>query len=119
MPLTQRVNYSQAASATTANVLAGQGIEYIGKASAIDLYGAAFLAGANDQMSLTYTVGGDSRVIVPAGTGLNVNAAGPQNVNDNMFTDYPVPAGSHLVLALTSDATAGTHTGRFMFIVKP
>ncbi len=117
--LLQRINYSQAASLTTANILSGQGVEYIGKASLIDLYGSAFLAAANDTMSLAYTVGGDSKVMVPAGSGLNVNAAGPQVLNDALFSDYPVPAGAHLVLALTSDATAGTHTGRFMMGVKP
>lgn len=117
--LTQRVDYSQAASTTTANVLSGKGIEYIGRATLIDMYGAAFLATASDQISLTYTVGGDSRVMIPSGTGLNVNASGPQTLNDALLSDFPTPAGAHLVLSLTSDATAGTHTGRFMFVVKP
>ena len=119
MALTQRINYSQAASVTTPNVLSGQGVEYIGKASLLDLFGAAFLAAANDTISLAYTVGGDSKVMVPAGSGLNVNAAGPQTLNDGLLNDYPVPAGAHLVLAVTNDATAGTHTGRFMLAVKP
>ena len=117
--LVQRVDYSQAASVTTANVLTGKGIEFIGKASLLDMYGAAFLAAASDQISLTYTVGGDSKVVVPSGTGLNVNAAGPQILNDAILSGYPIPAGAHLVLALVSDATVGTHTGRFMFGVKP
>lgn len=117
--LIQRIDYSQAASTTTANVLSGKGIEYIGKASLLDMYGAAFLAAASDQITLTYTVGGDSKVMIPSGTGLNVNAAGPQTLNDALMSDYPVPQGAHLVLALVSDATVGTHTGRFMFVVKP
>jgi hypothetical protein len=117
--LVQRVDYSQNASVTTNNVLSGKGIEYIGKASLLDMYGAAFLSGCSDQISLTYTVGGDSRVMIPSGTGLNVNAAGPQTLNDALMSDFPTPQGAHLVLALTSDATAGTHTGRFMFVVKP
>jgi hypothetical protein len=119
MALTQRVNYSQAASAVTANVLAGTGVEYIGRASLLDLYGAAFLAAANDTIAMSYTVGGDSRVMLPAGSGLNVNAAGPQTAFDGLLDDYPLPMGSRLVLSLTSDATAGTHTGRFMLLVKP
>lgn len=119
MALVQRINYSQAASTTTANVLSGQGVEYIGKASVIDLFGAAFLAASNDQLSMSYTIGGDSRVMIPSGSGLNVNAAGPQILNDQLLSDYPVPAGAHLVLALTSDATVGTHTGRLMVAVKP
>ena len=44
--ITQRVAYSQAASTTTPNIFSGVGIEYIGKASNIDIYAAAFLAGA-------------------------------------------------------------------------
>ena len=117
--LMQRVSYSQAASTTTANVVAGTAVEYIGRASIIELFGAAFLAAASDTITLTYTVGGDSRVMVPAGSGLNVNAAGPQTLNDKLLDAYPVPAGSRLILALVSDATAGTHTGRFMFGVGP
>lgn len=117
--LIQRIDYSQAASSTTVNVLLGKGIEFIGKASLLDMYGAAFLAAAADQISLNYTVGGDSKVMIPSGTSLNVNAAGPQTLNDALMSDYPVPAGAHLVLSVVSDATAGTHTGRFMFVVKP
>ena len=117
--LVQRVDYSQAASTTTANVLTGKGIEFIGKASLISMWGAAFLAAASDQIGLQYTVGGMSAVMIPSGTGLNVNAAGPQVQNDGILIKYPVPAGAHLVLSLVSDATSGTHTGRFMFEVAP
>ena len=116
--ITQRVAYSQAASTTTPNILSGVGIEYIGKASNIDIYAAAFLAGALDTIALSQTVGGNSQIVVPAGSGINVNAAGPQVAFDGLGT-YPIPAGAHLVLALTSDATAGTHTGNFMFVVTP
>lgn len=117
--LTQRTNYSAAASATLANVLTATAIEWIGKASIIDVYGAAFLAAANDSVSMTYTVGGDSRVMIPAGSSLNVNPSGPQTSFDGLLEDYPLPMGSHLILSLVADATAGTHTGRLMFLVKP
>jgi hypothetical protein len=117
--LTQRISYSQAASVVTANVLAGTGVEYMGRASLLDLYGAAFLAGANDTVGMSYTVGGDSRVMLPAGSGLNVNAAGPQVAFDGLLDEYPLPLGARLVMQLTSDATAGTHAGRFMLVVKP
>ena len=119
MALTQRVSYSQAASTVTANLLSGTPIEYLGKASLIDLYGAAFLAASSDSIALTYTMGGDSRVMIPAGSSININAAGPQVAFDGLLDDYPLPAGARLVLSLTSDATAGTHTGRFMALVKP
>ena len=115
----QRTNYSQAASIVTANILTGTAIEWLGKASIIDVYGAAFLAAANDSIAMTYTVGGDSRVMIPSGSSLNVNPAGPQLAFDQLLPDYPLPLGSHLVMSLTSDATAGTHTGRLMFVVKP
>lgn len=117
--LMQRVSYSQAASTVTANVLAGQGIEYIGKASIIELFGCSKLAAATDTIAMSYTVGGDSRVMIPAGSALNLNAAGPQSLNDKLLDAYPLPAGSHLVLAVTSDATAGTHIGVFMIGVGP
>jgi hypothetical protein len=119
MALTQRISYSQAASATTANVLTGQGVEYIGRASLLDLYGAAFLAAANDQISLTSTLGGKSELLIPSGSGINVNAAGPSMQSDGILNDAPIPAGAHLVLGLVSDATAGTHIGRFMIVITP
>jgi hypothetical protein len=119
MALTQRINYSLAASAVNNNILTSQGVEYLGKASLIDVFGAAFLAAANDSVFMTYTQGGDGRVMIPSGSGLNVNAAGPQVAFDQLLNDYPVPAGAHLVLAVTADATAGTHTGRVMIMVKP
>lgn len=117
--LVQRFSYSQAASTTTPNVLSGQGIQIIGKASLVDLYGASFLAAAVDTIAMQYTVGGDSKVMVPPGSPINLNAAGPQNQNDEIFQDFPVPAGANLTLSVTSDATAGTHTGKFMMRVKP
>jgi hypothetical protein len=117
--LVQRISYSQAASITTANALSGQGVEYIGKASLIDLYASSFLAAAQDSIALSYTIGGDSRVMIPAGSSINLNAAGPQVQNDGLLEEYPVPAGAHLVLSITSDATAGTHTGKLMVRVKP
>lgn len=117
--LAQKFAYSQAASITTPNVLAGAGIQIIGRASLVDLYGASFLAAATDTIAMNYTVGGDSKVMVPAGSPLNLNAAGPQNQNDEIFTDFAVPAGANLTLSVTSDATAGTHTGKFLLKVKP
>lgn len=119
MPLTQRINYSQAASITTPNVLSGQGVEYIGRASLLDLYGAAFLATANDQISLTSTLGGDAKTLIPSGSGINVNAAGPSMQSDGILNDAAIAAGAHLVLGLVSDATAGTHVGRFMIVLQP
>jgi hypothetical protein len=114
-----RVGYSQAASVVTPNVLSGTPAEYIGKASIVELFGAAFLAAANDTIAMSYTVGGDSRVMVPAGSGLNVNAGGPQTLNDKLLDAYPIPAGARIILSLTSDATVGTHNGRFMVGVGP
>jgi hypothetical protein len=117
--LMQRISYSQAASTVTPNILAGTTVEFIGKASVLELFGAAFLAAATDSTALSYTVGGDSRVMIPAGTALNINAAGPQTLNDKLLDAFPVPLGSHLIMPLTSDATVGTHTGRLMVGVGP
>ena len=119
MAITQRVSYSQAASIVTPNILTGTGLEYFGRASLMDLYGAAFLTAASDTIALSYTVGGDSRVIIPAGSAVNVNPSGPQVAFDGLLTDYPLPLGARMILALTSDATAGTHAGRFMAVVRP
>lgn len=54
---------------------------------------------------------------MPAGTQINVDAAGPSQLND-LIGEFTVPAGVNLTLALVSDATVGTHTGVFAFLVE-
>lgn len=115
--LSQTIRYSQAASTTTANLLNGTNMQYVGRASKLTLWAAAFLTAANDSFSLSYSLGADFVTLVPAGSSINVNAAGPQQLND-LVGSWGVPAGANLVLALVSDATAGTHTGAFRFQVE-
>jgi len=115
--IAQRIKYSQAASVTTANVLNATNLQYIGLASKVTLWAAAYLTAASDQISLTWSRGAEFGTLIPAGTQLNVNAAGPSQLND-LVGEFVVPAGVNLVLALVSDATAGTHTGTLAFLVE-
>src|SRR5258708_30252858 len=115
--IAQRIKYSQAASTTTANALNATNLQYIGLASKITIWAAAFLAAAGDQFSLTWSRGAEFGTLVPAGTQVNVNAAGPSQLND-LIGEFTVPAGVNMVLALVSDSTSTTHTGLFAFLVE-
>ena len=115
--IAQRVKYSQSASTTTANLLNGTNLQYIGLASKLTIWAAAFLTAAGDQFSLTWSRGAEFGTLVPAGTQINVDAAGPSQLND-LIGEFTVPAGVNLVLALVSDATSSTHTGVFAFLVE-
>lgn len=117
MRLAQAVRYSQAASTSTPNILNGTNLQYIGLVTKLTIWAAAFLSAAFDSFSLALTRGAEFITIVPAGTALNVNAAGPQQLND-LIGEFAVPAGGNLVLALTSDATAATHTGVFRLLLE-
>jgi hypothetical protein len=115
--LHQRLSYTIPAAAAIANLLSGQGVEYIGRASMLDIYATADAAG--DTFSLTQTVAGDQKVIVPAGTAINVAAAtgaGPKMSEDGYIFGAPVPMGAHLILAILGTST---HTGRFALNIHP
>lgn len=114
--IVQRVPYTIPAAGIIANALAGLGVEFVGKASNIGLFGVADVAG--DTISFNYTVGGDSKILVPGGSPINGAAAagqGPKLDEDGIGT-WPVPAGSHLVLGVVGVAA---HTGRFAVEVSP
>lgn len=115
--ISQRLKYSQAASTTTSNLLNGTNLQYLGLASKITIWAAAYLAAAGDQFSLTWSRGAEFGTLVPSGTQINVDAAGPSQLND-LIGEFTVPAGVNLVLALVSDATVGTHTGVFAFLIE-
>lgn len=117
MALYQRISYVIPAGGLLANALSGQGVEFIGRASLISVGGVADVAG--DTIALNYTVGGDSKILIPAGSALNGAAAagqGPKRDEDELIADYPVPAGAHLVLPVTGTAA---HTGRLGFGINP
>lgn len=115
--ISQRVKYSSAASTTTANLINGTNLQYIGLPSKITLWAAAFLAAASDQFSLTWSRGAEFGTLVPSGSPLNVDAAGPSQLND-LIGEFTVPQGANLVLALVTDATSSTHTGVFAFLIE-
>lgn len=117
MRLGQTVRYSQAASVTTPNLLNGTNLQYVGLATKLTIWAAAFLAASFDSFSLAIARGPEFITLVPAGTAVNVNAAGPQQLND-LIGEFAIPAGANLVLALVSDATAATHTGAFRFLLE-
>lgn len=113
----QRVNISQAASLTTPNLLNGTNLQYMGLATVMSIWAAVFLALAHDTFALTWSRGAEFGTVVPAGSVINNNPNGPQQLND-LIGEFPLPAGANLVLPLTSDATAGTHTGAFAFALR-
>jgi hypothetical protein len=115
--IAQRIKYSQSASTTTANLLNATNLQYIGLASKITIWAAAFLTAAGDQFSLTWSRGAEFGTLVPAGTQVNVDAAGPSQLND-LIGEFTVPAGVNMTLALVSDGTSSTHTGVFAFLVE-
>lgn len=116
MALTQRISYTIPAGGVLANALAGLGVEFLGKASHVRLFGVADTAG--DSISFTRTTGGESQVLVPAGSTLNGAAAAGQGpkMNEDYIGEWPVPAGSHLVLSVVGTAA---HVGRFALEVSP
>lgn len=115
--VSQSIKYSQSASTTTANLLNATQLQYIGLASKLTIWAAAFLATASDQFSLTWTRGAEYGTLVPAGSPINVDAAGPSQLND-LVGEFTVPAGVNMILALVSDSTSSTHTGVFRFLVE-
>jgi hypothetical protein len=82
MRFSQAIKYSQAASTTTANLLNGTNLQYLGLATKLTIWAAAYLAGASDQFSLAATRGAEYITVVPPGSPVNVNTAGPQQLND-------------------------------------
>jgi hypothetical protein len=117
MALHQRFPYVIPAAASISNVLSGAGIEYIGRASMVDLFAVA--DAACDTFSLSVTVGGDQKIMVPAGTSVNVasvSGAGPKMSEDMYISGAPVPMGAHLILAVLGTAA---HTGRFAITLNP
>lgn len=117
MRLSQTVRYSQAASTTTPNLLNGTNLQYVGLATKLTIWAAAYLAAAFDAFSLAYSRGAEFVTLVPAGSAINVDAAGPAQLND-LVGEFAIAAASNLILALVSDATAGTHTGAFRFLLE-
>lgn len=115
--ISQSLKYSSAASTTTANLLNATNLQYIGLMSKLTLWAAAFLAAASDQFALTWSRGAEFGTLVPAGSPINVDAAGPSQLND-LIGEFTVPAGANLVLALTTDSTSSTHTGVFRFLLE-
>jgi len=117
MAFHQRLPYTIPAAGVIANLLSGQGVEYIGRASMLDLFATADVAG--DTFGLTQTLGGDVRTIVPAGSSIGLASAagaGPKLDEDMWLNGVAIPAGAHLILAIVGTAA---HTGRFAINVSP
>jgi hypothetical protein len=117
MSLAQRFSYVIPAAGLVPNLLTGAGIEYIGRASMMDLYVTADAAG--DSFGLTQTVAGDQRTMVPVGSPIGVAGvagAGPKANEDPVFTGWPIPMGAHLILPVQGVAA---HTGRALIILNP
>jgi len=117
MPLHQRIPYTIPAGGLLANLLTGVGIEYLGRASVVDLWITADAAG--DTFGLTRTLGGDQVTLIPVGTSINVASAagaGPKTDEDIYLTGAAIPMGAHLIMPISGTAA---HTGRSAFNVVP
>lgn len=116
MAILRRLTYTIPAGGVLNNALQGLSVEFVGKASVVRLFGVADVAG--DTMSLTRTTGGDSQVLVDAGSPLNGAAAAGQGpkLDEDFIGEWPVPAGSHLVLGVVGTAA---HVGRFAVELTP
>ncbi len=114
--IVQRVAYVIPAGGVLANALTGLGVEFIGKASNVELHAVADVAG--DTMAFNRTTGGDSSILVPAGSPLNGAAAAGQGpkLDEDLVGSWPIPAGSHLLVQVIGVAA---HTGRFALLVNP
>ena len=110
----QRIPISQAASTVIPNILNGTNLQYFGLATVMTLWAAIYLALAHDSFSLSWSRGAEFGTVVPAGSFINNNPNGPQQLND-LIGEFALPAGANLVLSVTSDATVGQHTGAFAF----
>lgn len=117
MAMQQRLSYVIPAGGLLSNILSGAGIEYIGRASMLDLYMTADALG--DSLSMTRTLGGDQATLIPAGTAVNVAAVagqGPKANEDMYLMGYPIPMGAHLILSVQGTAA---HTGRAAININP
>jgi hypothetical protein len=116
MAVHRRISYLIPAAAVITNVLQGTVAEFVGKAQNVRVFGTADAAG--DTVSMTMTVGGDSRVLIEAGTALPVAAAvgaGPK-IDEDYIGEWQVPQGAHLILAVNGTAA---HTGRIAVDIQP
>lgn len=103
------------AGATVANALAGNPIEYFGEARKLTIYGNADIAGMS--MSLLFNRAGEADVPIPPGSSLGVaSTVGKVKTNEDFIGQFPVPAGSRLVLGVTNPGAASNYV--FLLIVE-
>jgi hypothetical protein len=106
---------SIAASTTVANLLAGQPIQYWGRAGVLTLYGNADAAGVN--FALSINDGQETKQIVPTGAGLGVaSTVGKVKTNEDFVGQFPIPGNVQLILAV-SNTTAGAIKVSFLFVI--
>ncbi len=89
------------ASAKTANLIAGEQMEFIGEPSVIRVYAVASAANANLAIFADSDVLVDDQEIVNIGTTLNRS--------DHLIDAFPVAAGTRLFVTLRETAAAATN----------
>jgi hypothetical protein len=101
--------------ATIANLLAGQPIQYWGRAGVLTVYGNADAVGLN--FSLAINDGQETRMVIPAGSGLGTaSTVGKVKTNEDFLGQFAIPAGVQLILSVTNP-TAGAVKVSFLFVI--
>jgi len=106
---------SVAASTTVANLLAGQPIQYWGRAGVLTVYGNADAVGL--LFALSINDGQETKQVVPTGAGLGVaSSVGKIKTNEDFIGQFPIPGNVQLILAVTN-TTAGAVKASFLFVI--
>jgi hypothetical protein len=106
---------SVAANATTANLLSGAPIQFVGRAGVLTLYGNADAVGMTHALSIND--GQETRQIVPAGAGLGAaSTAGKVKTNEDFIGQFPIPAGVQLIHAITNTTGAAVKCS-FIYVI--
>jgi hypothetical protein len=95
------------------NALAGLALEYWGRAGALGLYGNTTIALGTHSLTL-YSGADPGAAVIPAGSGVQVGSTpGAVKVNEDYIGQFPIPAGSRLVHALSNPGAAATFHFRY------
>lgn len=100
---------------TISNALAGQPIQYWGKAGVLTIYANADAVGL--LWNLNINDGQTNTSVVPQGSGLGAaSTVGKIKTNEDFVGQFAIPAGVQLMLPITNP-TAGNINANFLFAI--
>lgn len=101
---------------TNPNILAGQPIQYWGKAGILTIYGNADDVGV--LWNLNINDGQSNLSLVPQGSGLGkASTAGKVKANEDFIGQFPIPAGVQLMLPVTNTDASNDIPVSFLFAI--